>query len=96
MPSKNHRQGKKMGGKHTTVIDAALGVVDLALNMPEVSKVSVGHIKVGIRSGKHRIKVKEMIGGVILTVRGSTSVQEIRIYGSDISKIKKVFEEYVI
>jgi hypothetical protein len=95
MTSKNHRQGGKMGGKHTTVIDAAQPVVDLAQILPEVTKVSAGYITSGIKTGPQRIKIKKMVGGLLLIVRGNISIQEIRVYTSDIEKTKKTFEKLI-
>lgn len=57
--SKNHRSGGKMGGKHTTVIDAAEKVVDFLLKLPEVSNVVAGRIKSGIGTAQQRIKFKK-------------------------------------
>ena len=92
MASKNHRQGGKMGGRHTTVIDAAQQVVNLAHKMPEVTKVVAGFITPGIKGGQQRIKIKEMVGGLLLVVRGSASMQEVRVYSNNIKKTQRTFE----
>ena len=92
MASKNHRQGGKMGGKHTTVIDAAQPIVDLAQKMSEVMKVSAGFITSGIKTGQQRVKIKKIVGGLLLVVRGNISIQEIRVYTNDIEKTQRTFE----
>jgi hypothetical protein len=86
MSTKNHRQGGKFGGSHTTVIDAAVPVVDLAHKLPSVTNISPGFITSGLRpaNGKIRVKLTEFLGGVLLNVRGNTSQQEIRIYSTDV------------
>ncbi|XLQ20479.1 MAG: DUF2103 domain-containing protein [Candidatus Moraniibacteriota bacterium] len=96
--SKGHRQGGKMIGSHTTVIPAAERVVDFLSREDSVNKISVGFIKHGIKSGKHSIKIMEMESGLLLKIRGSASIQEIRIYTSQkdivISVIKKFANKY--
>lgn len=90
--SKNNLNSGKMGGRHTALIDAAKPVVRSAQKMPEVKKISAGFIKHNIGTGKHRIKIKEMVGGLVLDVRGSVSIQEIRVYTSDAAKTKERLE----
>ncbi|MFZ2226367.1 MAG: DUF2103 domain-containing protein [Candidatus Moraniibacteriota bacterium] len=92
MASKNHRQGNKMGGRHTTVIDAAQKIVDLAQKMPEVKKVVAGYITSGIRGGKQHVKIEGMVGGLLLKVRGSTCIQEVRVYSKNIKETQGKIE----
>ncbi len=81
-----------MGGRHTTVIDAARPIVDFAQKIPDVTKVVAGYITPGIKSGQQRIKIKEMTGGLLVVVRGGASIQEIMIYSSNISKTREAIE----
>lgn len=96
--SKGHRQGGKITGSHTTVIPAAEKIVDFLQRQGEVNKISVGFIVHGIKSGKHTVKVMETDTGLLLKVRGSASIQEIRVYTKNkevvISSIKKFAEKY--
>ena len=89
--AKKHRDGNKMG-RHTTLIDAAIPVVDAARKMREVSKVSLGFIKT-VSNGQKRLKIVEETGCLRLTVRGNTTVQEIHIYTQNPKKVSKVLEE---
>jgi hypothetical protein len=86
----NHRNGGKFGGKHTTFIDCALPLVDLAAKRSEVSNISPGIIKTegNSSSGQRGVKIIDMVGGIILVVRQSRSVQEVRIYTSNIHETK--------
>lgn len=88
----DHRSGGKIGGKHTTVIDAARPVVDFLLKNVDVSSVTVGHIKMGIRASQQRIKIKEETGCLLIKVRGSASVQELRVFSQDLARVKATLE----
>ena len=75
--------GGKITGSHTTMIDAAVDVVDKAQMLPEVSKIGLGIIHNQVGTGKQRIQFKNMTGGWLVMVRGSATIQELRIYTSD-------------
>lgn len=89
MSSKNHRAGRKMGGKHTTVIDAAKPIVDYFLKHPDVNSVVAGKLQMGIKAGAQRLKITEQSGCLFLKVRGSASIQEIRVFSKKIDQVKK-------
>lgn len=82
MSTKNHRSGGKYSGSHTTVIPAAGIVADIAANLPEVSKISLGFIKAGLSSvnGQRRLKITEREGNILLSVRDNASHQELMVY----------------
>lgn len=88
----DHRSGGKIGGKHTTVIDASKPVVDFLLKNVNVTSVTVGHIKMGIRASQQRIKIKEETGCLLIKVRGSASVQELRVFSQDLRRVKVALE----
>lgn len=92
--SKGHRQGGKIKGRHTTIIPAAEKIVDTLSKNPTVKKISVGFIKHGIKSGKHAIKVSEMESGLLLKIRGTASIQEIRVYTNEKENIKDTLKNY--
>ena len=91
--SKNHRSGGKMGGRHTTIIDAAAKVVDFLLKQDEVSNVIAGHIKSGIGAAPQRIKIKKLAGCLSVIVRGGASIQEIKVFSQNLDQIKKELEK---
>jgi len=93
MGTNNHRSGGKIGGRHTTVIDAARPVVDFLLKNPAVTSIAVGHIKMGIGTGPQRMKIKEETGCLLVKIRGSASIQEIRIFAKRLTEIKNDLEE---
>ena len=77
-----HRSGGKFAGSHTTLIDAAEELVDAARSLPEVTKISLGEIKV-IGKGMRNIKFIAIDSGWKCVVRGNTSRQYIFIYTTD-------------
>ncbi|MFA5098717.1 MAG: DUF2103 domain-containing protein [Candidatus Paceibacterota bacterium] len=87
---KDKRSGGKYCGSHTTVIDAALIPVDIAHKQPEVYKISLGYIKAGLPSanGDRRVKIVDIDGGVLLSIRGNTTHQEVTVYTHDSHKTK--------
>jgi len=92
--SKGHRQGGKIIGNHTTVIPVAEKLVDYLQKVTDADKISIGFIKHGIKSGKHAMKIMELDSGLLLKVRGSTSIQEIRVYISRKETLKNLLEMY--
>jgi hypothetical protein len=76
-----HKSGGKITSSHTSIIDAAIPVVEAAERLPEVNKISLGIIKqIGKSRGQHRIRFLPITGGWKLTVRGSSTIQEIYVY----------------
>jgi len=80
-----HRNGEKFGGNHTTFIDLAAELVDIAVSRPEVNTISAGVIQggQGVAGGDRRVKFCDTRGGILLKVRQSRSVQEVRIITTD-------------
>ena len=85
-----HRDGGKIRGKHTTLIDLAARVVDVADELPLVTGISAGYIQSGkaVSGGTRKVKIGEGRGSILLTVRQSRSVQEIRIFSLDVRETK--------
>jgi len=90
--TKNTRNGYKMGGKHTTVIDAAEKVVDYLRSNGDVDKVVASRIKMGLKTSKHSMKIIHETGCLLLKVRGTASIQDIRVFSQNISTIQKAIE----
>lgn len=91
--SKNHRSGGKMGGKHTTLIDAAQPIVEYLSRHLSVSKITAGHITMRLKTAPHRLKIMEESGCLLLKVRGTASIQEIRVFSPDLSVVKNDIEK---
>jgi len=81
-----HRNGKKSCGTHTTCSDLSARVHDIAARIQKVTGISLGVLQSGrgITGGSQRVKIGEMTGGLLLTVRQSRSVQEVRVYSTDV------------
>lgn len=78
--------GKKRGGTHTTLIDAAEVPVRIASKIPGISRIAPGFIKSGLRapSSGPSVKIIKETGCLLLNIRGNTSVQDVRVYHGDL------------
>jgi hypothetical protein len=90
--SKNHRAGKKIGGKHTTIIDAAGKIIDFLSKEDNVIKITTGAIKMRLRPARHSLKISIETGCLLLKVRGSASIQEIRVFSQNLTAVKDAIE----
>ena len=88
MSTKHSRSGGKFSGSHTTVIPLASIVADIAAKQPEVTKVTPGFIKAGLRSanGHQRVKITRKNSHILLSVRDNASHQELIVYTKDQQK----------
>ena len=75
------RSGGKFGGSHTTLIDLAADLADHAIRLPLVDRVQPGMIQLGqgVAGGDRRVKFSAINGGILMKVRQSRSVQEVRV-----------------
>ena len=94
MSTKYHRAGGKFNGNHTTLIPVACLIADVANTCPQVTKISPGFIKAGLRavSGHRRLKIakEEESSSLLLSVRDNASHQEIRVYTNDLQKAMEI------
>ena len=84
---KHSRSGGKYTGNHTTLIPLASIVCDIAHDLPQVTKITPGFIKAGLKSvsGDRRVKFTDENSSCIhLSVRDNASHQEVRVYVTDI------------
>lgn len=74
--------GGKFSKAHSTAIEAAEPLLAVAAKLPEVTKISLGFIKVikGNGTNLHRFKYTVEPACLKVVVRGGISVQEIRLY----------------
>ena len=94
MGTKNHRQGGKFGGAHTTFSDLAIFLVDHAEKCEEVTCISAGFIRAGQGGGSRGVKILDTRGGLLLRVRQSSSVQEVRIISTNPNATKLSLARY--
>jgi hypothetical protein len=90
MSNKDSRSGGKYSCNHTTLIPAAAVVCDVAHACPNVTKISPGFIKAGLKSvnGNRRVKFVEQAGAILLSIRDNSSHQEVYVYADDIQAAK--------
>ena len=91
MSGKNSRSGGKYGKSHTTLIEPAANVCDIANKIESVNRISIGLIKAGLRSsgGKTRVKISIKPGAMNISIRGNSANQDIHLYGSEFSHIER-------
>ena len=87
-----HLSGGKFTASHTTVTEAAYAPALAASELDCVSKVSLGMIK-SLHNGPPAIKFLEEGPGCLLAkVRGTRSLQEVRVYASDLPQAQAAME----
>lgn len=98
MPT-NKIPNKKLTQNHTSLIPIAVKILKGISKNTEITKISPGFIKAGLRStsGKRRIKINKLGKNcILLSIRGNTSHQEITIYSEDIEKTSKTISKVAI
>ena len=93
MGGKFHATDKKTGGRHTTLTEPASKVYDFIKKIPAVSSVTAGQIKMNLPSAPHRVIIKEISGCLSIKVRGTKSIQELKVYSRDLPNVKEVLEK---
>jgi len=90
-----HRQGKKLGKRHTTTIRAVGRIIDFINPRRDVSHIMPGIIKnVGSGEGGQRIRISMLNGAMmLLKVRGKTAVQELRVTSSAPAAVKAAIKK---
>ncbi len=80
-----HCAGDKICGKHTTAIDLTHEIVANIRKLQSIKKISLGMILPGKGKGgsNRRVKIVEHSWGILLTIRQSSSIQEVRLFVSD-------------
>ncbi len=91
MANHKKRWGGKLGGDHSTVIEAAWRFLPEVISNGSGSKISSGVIDAGKgATGRNAVKIIDEHGCVLLSVRGASAHQEIRVFVSDSQKAKLV------
>lgn len=87
---KDARAGGKYTGSHTTVTPLAARICDIAAASASVRSISPGFITAGLRPlrGPRRIKIVERQGALLISVRDTTTLQELHIYTSDLESTR--------
>ena len=79
-----------MGGDHSTVIEAAWRFLPSVIADDSVTRISPGIIKSTRPSGRSSVKIIDDVGCILLSVRGGSSIQQIRVYSDDHQSAKVV------
>ena len=89
MANQTRRWRGKLGGSHSTVIEAAWRFLPEVLKEESITKISPGFITAGKGStGRNSVKITDGNGCILISVRGSSSHQEIRIFADDHQRAK--------
>ncbi len=86
--SKHHRRGGKFAGSHSTYTEISCKLADAANDLPEVTKISSGFIRSGLKSvnGQRRVKlVAKNTHCILATVRDNITCHEVWIYVSNMA-----------
>jgi hypothetical protein len=87
-----HRGGKKISKSHSTVIDAALGIIDFCSKVKEIEKIGLGTIKqIGV--GTPRIKFLDLSGSLKMIIRGRVTMQDFYLYTKYPEQVKAILTE---
>jgi len=76
-------------GTHTTLIEAAVPVVEA---LEKIGRVSRGMIKGGIHARTHAVKIIKLPGGLRATVVSKGSCQELHVYGVTVAQAAQALE----
>lgn len=95
MSTKKARSGGKYNRRHTTVTATAGEIADIADGCSSVHKISIGFIAPGLRSisGQKRLKVRKDGSCLLLLVRGNITLQEIRLFATDLARVEAEITE---
>lgn len=88
---------KKISQSHSTWILEADAIKQWAKRLPIIKKISAGIIKpAGGARSPLAIKIKEETGCLLLTVRGHTAIQDVRLYAeeNDIGALDRAVKAY--
>ncbi|HEX6289574.1 MAG TPA: DUF2103 domain-containing protein [Herpetosiphonaceae bacterium] len=84
-------KGPKFNGRHTTLIAAAVPVVELLRDDPRVTKIIIGVITP--RRGKTTtLKAVTIDAGLKITIAAPRNVQELYAYTSDSAGVRSALE----
>ena len=73
---------------HQTYIALAEKIRDGALKLEHISMISPAVIDGGVRPGEQHVTLKDENGCVLLMIRGTTAVQELRVYSRNLQDTK--------
>ncbi len=84
-------RGPKFNGKHSTVIDTAIRMVEAARDNARVTKIALGVIT-PLRAGQPHLKFTPVSGGLKMQVRGANAVQIFWLYTTEPDAVVREME----
>jgi len=84
-------RGPKFSGKHSTVIDTAILMVEAARESAHVTKIALGVIT-PLRAGRPHLKFTPVSGGLKMQVRGANAVQIFWLYTTQPNEVIRQME----
>jgi len=84
-------RGPKFNGKHSTVIDTAIPMVEAARDSAHVTKIALGVIT-PLRAGRPHLKFTPVSGGLKMQVRGANAVQIFWLYTTQPNEVIRQME----
>jgi hypothetical protein len=89
MANSRKRWGGKLGGDHTTVIEAAWRFLPEVIKEDTITMISPGFITAGKNStGRNAVKIIDDKGCILLSIRGASAHQEVRVFASNLQQAK--------
>ena len=84
----NNQKRARLAPSHSTYIPVAKLFRDFAIKLSGVTCVSAGIIKNARPGAPIRVKITDESGAILLKIRGPASVQEVRVYSSNIQEVR--------
>ena len=84
-------RGPKFNGKHSTVIETAIPMVEAARDCAMVTKIALGVIT-PLRAGRPHLKFTPVSGGLKMQVRGANAVQIFWLYTTQPDEVIREME----
>lgn len=79
----------KLGGAHSTVIEAAWRFLPDIIKEKSITKISPGFITAGKSpTGRNSVKISDDHGCILLSIRGASAHQEVRVFANDYQQAK--------
>lgn len=89
MANHQRRWSGKLGGNHSTAIEAAWRFLPEIIKEETITTISPGFITAGKSStGRSSVKIIDDKGCILLAIRGASAHQEIRVFATDTQSAK--------
>jgi hypothetical protein len=84
MANQKKRWGGKLGGDHSTAIETAWRFIPEIIREKSITKISPGYIVAkNSPGGRQAVKIIDDNGCILLSIRGASAHQEMRVFTRD-------------